>query len=67
MTGFSGERGGLKTWQWIVTAKNKTEARRSIRQSSLGRDSWLDEPIRGLTATSCEDIPDILLENVRRV
>lgn len=66
VTGLSGERSGLKVWRFIVSGKNKTEAKRRIRQSTLGHDKFLDKRIRSLTADRCDEIPDVLLEHVRR-
>lgn len=67
VTGLSGQAGGLKVHRWIVSAPNKTAAKRRISRSTLGTDKWLDERIRNLTADRCDDIPDALLEHVQRV
>lgn len=67
VSGYSGEAGGLHIHRWIVSAPNASAAKRRIRQSTLGYDRFLGEPICRLEAERASEIPDVLLENVRRV
>lgn len=66
VTGMSGTGLGIWWHQWIVSAYTAAEAKRRISRSTRAT-AWDGERIRRLEVERCENIPDILLENVERI